>query len=219
MKSEKFTIDDSLAQGWVLFGEKFWSFFGILTLAGFLQVLPVLANFGFKLVGGGFQIMLLLGLLGSLLGLTLTLGLINVQLRLLDGKEINSDNLWEPLCKIWAFLGASFLFVWMVAVGLVLFVVPGIILFLMFQFYPYFLVEHRLGPIQSLKASAAVTEGCLWELFFVGLLLTIFEVIGLLFLLIGSVPANVFKRLTITHVYRELVRNTDPESLPFTARI
>ncbi|MBX9694455.1 MAG: hypothetical protein K2Z81_18860 [Cyanobacteria bacterium] len=219
MKSEKFTIDDSLAQGWVLFGEKFWSFFGILTLAGFLQVLPVLANFGFKLVGGGFQIMLLLGLLGSLLGLTLTLGLINVQLRLLDGKEINSDNLWEPLGKIWAFLGASFLFVWMVAVGLVLFVVPGIILFLMFQFYPYFLVEHRLGPIQSLKASAAVTEGCLWELFFVGLLLTIFEVIGLLFLLIGSVPANVFKRLTITHVYRELVRNTDPESLPFTARI
>ncbi len=213
--SQKFTIDDAMAQGWDLTQHNFWRMLGLVALAGFLAFIPDIAGFGIGLNNKFVAFVFVLTFAGFFIKTIMTLGLINVQLRIYDGLEVNSDHLWAPAGKFWAFLAATVVFVILVVMGTLFFVIPGIIVALLFAFYPYFLVEHRCGPIQALKASAAITSGAMWELFLLFLVLGIIEGLSPLFFLVGAIPAHVFSKFTITHVYRSLLNNTPKEELGF----
>ncbi|MBX9671298.1 MAG: DUF975 family protein [Candidatus Obscuribacterales bacterium] len=213
--SQKFTIDDAMAQGWDLTQHNFWRMLGLVALAGFLAFIPDIAGFGIGLNNKFVAFVFVLTFAGFFIKTIMTLGLINVQLRIYDGLEVNSDHLWAPAGKFWAFLAATIVFVILVVMGTLFFVIPGIIVALLFAFYPYFLVEHRCGPIQALKASAAITSGAMWELFLLFLVLGIIEGLSALFFFVGAIPAHVFSKFTITHVYRSLLSNTPKEELGF----
>jgi uncharacterized membrane protein len=68
----------------------------------------------------------------------------------------------------------------MVAVGLgfLLFIVPGVILALMFYVALPVCVVERLGPIASMKRSAALTKGHRWKLFGILLVVALIAIVG-----------------------------------------
>ena len=53
----------------------------------------------------------------------------------------------------------------MVWVGWLLFVFPGFIALLRFSFFPYFIVDKNVGPIDALKMSYDVTKHHMWDMF------------------------------------------------------
>ncbi|OGL95714.1 hypothetical protein A2348_03745 [Candidatus Uhrbacteria bacterium RIFOXYB12_FULL_58_10] len=59
-------------------------------------------------------------------------------------------------------LGGLFLYAVMVMVGLVLFIVPGIYLAVRGSYLPYVLVRDKLGVVDSIKQSWALTRGYWW---------------------------------------------------------
>src|SRR5579885_2069807 len=169
-----FILDESLTAGWDLLKKSFWKYFCMVGLAGFLSFLPDFAKDGVKYCVQDNQQWIYATLLffgGLLIKGLMQLGLINIQLRILDDKPFTSNDLWTPCGKFWAWFGATTCAIVAIAVGFCLFIVPGVILGIKLQFFPYFLVDKRLGPIQSLKASAAITSGAMWDLFFLGLIL------------------------------------------------
>lgn len=213
--SEKFTVDESMSAGWHLLGEHFWTYTKMASLAILLIFLPDLASFAiafnsnFAFLGGMFF------LLGIVLKGIVPMGLIYIQLRLLDGQPVSSDDFWKPARGYFSFVIATLIYLWVVFFGLFFFVAPGIIFAIMFQFYPFFIVEHKLGPIQALKASSDITSGAMWELLLLGVLFAVIQGISSIFFIFGLVPAQVFTQLTLTSVYRTLLNNTPPEELSF----
>jgi uncharacterized membrane protein len=53
----------------------------------------------------------------------------------------------------------------MVWVGWLLLILPGFIALLRFAFFPYFIVDKHMGPIDALKKSYEVTQHHLWDIF------------------------------------------------------
>jgi hypothetical protein len=155
----------------------------------------------------------------ALLTLFMGMGIINIQLRIINDLPFNSNDLWNPIGKFWAYLGVSILYSLMVCFGVLFFIVPGIILGITFMFAPYFLIHSRCGPLQALKASAAITEGAKWELFFLMLVLSIIEglswVFGLFTFFVTTILGSMFAKLTMTYVFMQLINKTPDSELPF----
>ena len=93
--------------------------------------------------------------------------------------------------------------------GFILLVIPGIILMIMLEMYSYFIVDKNMGPIESLKASRILTKGVRWQLFCFGVLLILFNLVGLLCLVIGllfTIPATY---IASAYVYDQLLKQDE----------
>lgn len=216
MASQKFTVDQSMQVAWDYFGRTFWPFFGMVALAGFICFLPDMANMGVNWSrGNGSLYGLLLGIGGAILKGLMNLGLINIQLRILKDQEFSSNDLWGAAKSFWSYVAATILVSILCTVGTCFLIVPGIILGLVFMFYPYLIVDKGLGPIQAMRASIAITQGSLWELFFLIVLTIIIKGLGYLCFVVGAAPAHMFGELAITQAYKSLLRNTPIAELAF----
>lgn len=60
---------------------------------------------------------------------------------------------------------AGLFYIFIVAGGLLLFIVPGIIWSIRFSLFSYFILEHNAGPIESLRLSYRTVKGYSWKIF------------------------------------------------------
>lgn len=93
--------------------------------------------------------------------------------------------------------------------GFLLLVVPGIILMVMLEMYSYFIVDKNMGPIESLKASRALTKGVRWQLFCFGVLLVLFNLAGLLCLVVGLLFTIPVTYIASAYVYDQLLKQDE----------
>ncbi len=106
------------------------------------------------------------------------------------------------------FVAANLLYGFIVAIGIILLFVPGIIWAVQFCFYPLFIIDKNLGPIEALKASSKLTRGYKWQLFNFFLLLFLMNIAGFILTGIGllvTVPVSLFAYI---YLYRELSRQS-----------
>ena len=120
-----------------------------------------------------------------------------------DPHAVSLNDLWYPT-PFWNFLGAMILYFIIVALGFVAFIVPGIILLIMFGFYQYLIVEQNAKPLEALRESKRITTGYKWELFMLGILVVLLILLGLLCLFVGIFVAMPVTTLAIVHAYRTL---------------
>lgn len=217
-KPEKdFTLDEVLSRGFDSLKEKFWSFLGLVGLAGLISILPSFVSLGLNLiflekslVVEAIKVLIAFG--GGVLAILMTIGLINIQIKIVRQLSFSSNDLWSPAPQFWSYLGSTLIFQIVRTLGFICFIIPGIFVSIAFQFYPYFIVEHKMGPIAALKASGDITEGARWELLFLWVVLAFIKGIGLSLLLVGIIPAEFFERLSMTQAYRVLL-DSKPEVL------
>lgn len=200
-----FTIKEALSFGWSKFKENAWFYVG-LTLA-FAVVSGVLDGaFG----DSSFEWLAdLAGLFVSFLSMYV---FVRMGLIVLAGKKPS----WKEALEIdWRSFGlyvvASLLFALSYSVGLVLLIVPGIIAIVRFGFYGFALVGEKIGPIHSLKKSAAITKGYFWKLFGFTLVLFLINVAGILALFVGLLVTAPVCLLATAYVYNKL--NSVPETV------
>ncbi len=126
-------------------------------------------------------------ILNQILGIFLGLGLARVGLNVVSGKEATVGMLFGEGRKMMTAVGATILYVLMVAVGFVLLIVPGIYLALRFGQFQNAIVDKDLGVIDSLKYSARLTEGNKMNLFGLYILLVLIAIAGAIALLVGLI--------------------------------
>ena len=145
-------------------------------------------------------------ILARLVEIYINAGVLKVIINDLNGKEPELFDLFTAGDIYLNFLIASILYGLIVGVGTIFFIIPGIILGVMFQFYKYAIVDKKLGIIESLNYSKELTSGYRWTIFGIDVVLILINVAGVLLLGIGllfTVPltfiaeALMYKKLTV----------------------
>jgi uncharacterized membrane protein len=205
-----FSVKEAIKHGWNTFKSRPWLF----VQAG---IFLFLLNFGMNLVQtlleetgkmNGDVAALIFGLASMVLGIgvsfLISMGETAFFLRAHDKPEsVSLKDLWHPH-PYWKFLGTSLLAGLMILGGLILLIVPGIIVGLMVTFVGYIVIEEKLGPIDAIKRSMALTKGSRWKLFQLSLALLLLNILGLLALLVGLFVTIPVSFIAMVHAYRAL---------------
>jgi hypothetical protein len=209
-----FSIKEAVACGWKAMQDHLGLFLGCELF--FFGVI-VFFELAVKLVspessGAPSAVSVLLFCAGIFTEYTVTLGLYSLILTLHDGRAGRFDQLFSRAGQFFPYLGMVLLKGIVVLAGLILLVVPGIYWLICFLFSSLSLVDKRLGPIDAMRRSAALTRGHRWKLFLFGLLLLLINLGGALCLLVGllfTVPAS---WMAMVFAYRRLEELSAPLS-------
>jgi uncharacterized membrane protein len=95
----------------------------------------------------------------------------------------------------------------MVWVGWLFFILPGFIALLRFAFFPYFIIDKNVGPIDALKMSYEVTKDHVWDMFAFWVALKIMVYLGFMSWL-GVILTWPLSTLAYALFYRKLVNDS-----------
>ncbi len=200
-----FSIQEALLAGWTAFKIQAGDFIALLLLVGILSVLPNWAIQQIQIV----WLALLLGFILLPFQYFLYAGVIKIVLAVTDdGKPVRMNDLFSAGDIFVNYLLGSILFGLIMAVGILLLIVPGLIFSVMFLFYGFFIVDKHMGPVEALKASAALTKGVRWQLFGFLLDLALLNIAGALLLGVGLLVTIPVSCLATASVYRKLLPQT-----------
>lgn len=142
-------------------------------------------------------------LVSAFVGILLYMGLIRVALKVTAGEEPEVGDLFKPE-HFGSYLLAGVIVGVAVAVGLVFCIVPGIYLAIMLGFFGFVVLARGAGAIDSIKASAAITEGNRGNLFVLGLAIFGLNLAGALACGFGLLVTYPITTVALGYAYRVL---------------
>lgn len=182
-----------------------------------LQIMPsLLANWHYLFVGAPLWNLcltlplFLFAFLMIILQVLVHMGTLKLSLNLVDGKGGDFSDFFIHYPYLIRYIMGYFLCCLIIALGICLFIIPGIILAITYQFTLFLILDHNLQPWQALNQSARITRGHKWQILGFNLLIVLFNVAGFCLLGIGlfvTVPISVF---VMTQLYRYLERAAQP---------
>ena len=215
-KPEKFSIESAFSIGWTHTKRQFVPLLLVMAVSWVIPLAFAFVSFLFGLFIPKDQVViqLLYGFVAGVLSLAvnaiLELGMINVYLRVLDGDEAKISDLFSATKQMFTYVMGNFCFNFLLFWGYLCFIVPGIIVSIAVQFYSYFIVDKEIGPIESIRASWIASRGARLNIFFMVVLFHILRSFGAIMFFIGLLPVNMVISLATAEIYRQLLRNTEP---------
>lgn len=146
----------------------------------------------------------LLGIINNLFSLFIQVGVIRITMRdLARHKTIEQSSLFTR-DRYWPFVGAAVLATVGTAIGLILFIVPGIIWFTYTIFFGWFVIDKKMGPVEAIGASMKLVHSRVGLSFlfiaaFVGCYL-----LGAIALMVGLIVAAPVTQFALAYLYRYL---------------
>nr|MBI5455527.1 glycerophosphoryl diester phosphodiesterase membrane domain-containing protein [Candidatus Levybacteria bacterium] len=134
----------------------------------------------------------------------IAMGIINICLKFVDNKTPKLKDIFY-IKNLFNFILASILRTIIIVAGLILFIIPGIIFSIKLQFSEYLIVDKNLSAVDSIKKSWQMTKGVKWNLFLLGLLLGLINILGILAFLVGTLITVPLTLIANAYVYRKLL--------------
>ncbi len=212
MSKKDFNIEEALQYGWNVMKANIWFFVGVLVVAWAIAFVPHVLATVLQRESGGLSF--LFRIVGWVIDLIISIGLITIALKFLDDQQPKFEDLFSFKPHFWRYLGASILTGLVVWAGLILLIVPGIYWALKFQFYGYFVIDKGLEPIESMKRSSQITQDVKWKLLGFGIVLAIINMIGFICLFVGLLVTVPLTLLAYSSVYRKLLSQTESAQTP-----
>jgi hypothetical protein len=125
-----------------------------------------------------------------ILGAFFGVGILRMFLSAVRPEEPRFEQIVGGADRMWALLATQMLYAVVVVLGTILLIVPGIILGLGLCLAPYLCVEQQLGPVESLKKSWALMDGCKAQMLGFGVVAIFLVIAGALALFVGMFVAN-----------------------------
>ena len=158
-------------------------------------------------MGNGFHGASIIGLVGWLLQMYLSLGFIRLLLNIVDGKPRKIEDIFHganSTSHFIYFLVVGLLYGAIVALGMVLLVIPGLVALVGFIFAQYLIAEEGEGIFESFKKSWHMTAGNRWKIFWLFIVVAFFNLFGLIALVIGLAITIPMTYLIWARLYRTL---------------
>lgn len=191
-------IKEALYFGWGVTKSNFWLFAGVF-------VTMLIGNMLVSGFASDERASVFFTIIGFVLRAYLSLGLIIICLKVVDGKKFEYRDLFADTKLFWPYLLASVIVQVAVMIGFVLLIVPGVILALALMFYGMLMVDKKFKPIDSLKESMRITKGYKWQLFGMSIVFGLVNIAGALVFGIGLLWTIPTTAIAITKIYRQLV--------------
>ncbi len=157
-----------------------------------------------QLIGANFFSLLISGLVLSLFFIGFDLGFKKVALDLHDRDQSSIKDMFSCFVLAPKALVSWLLYSAMVSIGWIFFVLPGFIALLRFAFFPYFIIDKNVGPIEALKMSYEVTKDHVWDMFAFWVAIKVIIYIGFLSWF-GVILTWPLSTLAYAYFYRKLV--------------
>ncbi|HEX7259825.1 MAG TPA: hypothetical protein VF272_02750, partial [Candidatus Saccharimonadia bacterium] len=149
-------------------------------------------------------------LFSLLAALVFAVGLPLLALAIADKKQLSIAQLFT-FDKRWLYMVATYLLIIVpIFLGLLLFIVPGIILAIMWGLAFYIIADKVVTPIEALKESARLTKGYRTRIFLLGLVVAVLAIISSILAIlpfIGFIAASMLSTIfagMYAVVYRKL---------------
>lgn len=196
MEKKSFTISGAIQEGWEL----------TKVNIGFLIVYQIILFILMWLFGDVKENWKLapIHLVGWIIISLGKMGFFNSALLLTKGLKPSFDQFYMNWRLLLSWIVAGFLFGVMLVMGLILLIVPGLMVWATFGFYPFFILDKGSGPIEALKQSAEATKGIRWPVFLLFLACAGLDLLGLLCFGVGLLIAGPVTLIAMTVVYRKI---------------
>jgi hypothetical protein len=212
IQKKDFSIEEALKFGWNTMKANFWFFFGIIWTAFAISFVP---NVPMQLIIrrsqatiGGFIAIIVFYIVAVILSAIVQMGYINIALHYCADRKPKYRDFFKPYPLLIKYIISSILYGLITMAGFILLIVPSVIWGIKFQFFGYFIVEQKCGPIEALKKSAAITKHVKWKLLLFGIVLYLINILGFIALIIGIFAAVPTTLVAYTYVYRRLLSQT-----------
>jgi len=205
---QKFSKREAISFGWDVAKNNLGFFILLLIL---VAVIFIVLDFIRELTLAKVNIFFLLifYLIGIVVGTIIAMGLVKISLKFYDNEKVKISDLFSSYPLFFKYLIGDILYRLIIIGGLILLIVPGIIWAIQFQFFGYLIIDKGLGPIEALKKSSKITKGAKWDLFLLGILLVLINILGALALLVWLFITIPTTMIANAFVYRKLLSQTE----------
>jgi len=124
-----------------------------------------------------------------------------VFLKAVRGQQFEVKDMFSAFENYWNVVLASLLVYAIIAIGLVLLFVPGIIFACKLAFVKYLVMDRKMDPVEAVKESWNMTRGHAWKIFLMGLLAVPIGIAGLICMVVGLIPAIMWVRCAFASMY------------------
>lgn len=170
-----------MSQSRKLTKKNIWKFALGIALVFLLQILQQ------ELTDPNRPMTLIVGIITILLGiayLRVDFGLKGLSLSLIEEKKVRSIDIFVDSERFFKYL-LAFIISWVFTViGVLLFIVPGVIVWLRLNMVPYLILEKKLGPWKAIKQSRTITKWKISHLFALQVLLGFINILWLAALIV-----------------------------------
>lgn len=201
-KKEAISLGFELAKKHIVF------FIGILIIVVLVSMASSAIQIGLLLEKQP-SLYILLNVLIFIVNAIISMGLIKISLEFIDKKKPKFSNLFyvKPLVN---FILGTIIRGLITFIGFILFIVPGIIFSIRFQYVTYLIIDKNLSAVDAVKKSWNMTRGNTWNLFFFAILLFLANILGAMLILLGLFITIPLTMLATAFVYRKLLLHSKP---------
>jgi uncharacterized membrane protein len=207
-------VGSSYSNAW----RQLWKHFLVLLLIGIVYGLISSVSWVFRFAAVGLSPILSLAY-SILLPNPLGYGVAFAYLKAARGDPVKVKDMFEVFHNYWNVVLASLLVGVIVAIGLVLLIIPGIIFACKLAFTPYLVVDRKMAIIEAVKESWRMTGGYSWKVFLIGLLAIPICIAGLICFGVGIIIAIMWITLAFASLYHavsKLSEASPQQGLPVT---
>jgi len=208
-------VGSSYSNGWQQLKKYFLELL-LITVIGMVIGTPFgLFRIDVDTIGAGAAI---LGIFGFAYGLLLVqpvdYGISFANLRAARGDKLEIKDMFEAFKDYINVVLANLLSGAIIAIGLVLLIVPGIIFACKLAFVPYLVIDRKMEAVEAVKESWRMTGGHAWKVFFIGVLAVLLSIAGLICFGVGIIFAIIWIRLAFASLYHAVATSGGvPEQL------
>jgi uncharacterized membrane protein len=206
MSTKTFSDGEVLKFGWNKIKANFWFFFGVILIVSIITYMPGIMN---QFLTSMPWVSLIINFVFMVLQFIVAIGIIKISLKFAGGEKALYSDLFNNFDFFFKYLVSTILYSLIVLAGFILFIVPGIIWSIKFQFFPYFIVDKKAGPVEALKKSAQLTQGAKWDVLGFNILIGLVVLAGFLCLGVGLFAAYPLTWVAFAVVYKKLLQQTE----------
>lgn len=196
---KKFSIREAILFGWQTFKKRPWFYLGISFIGNLLFIGGELLDRYFPFESAWA---LIISLLAAVLAMMFGLGVTSMLIKTVRGLDVSLSDIIAP--HIFKALIATLLLSFVVLIGIIFLIVPGVYLGLRYQFVTYYILDKNTGIIESFKQSWRDTKGQVWTVFKLIFSVGLIQVLGLLALGVGIFVADAVGMIAYAYSYLKL---------------
>jgi hypothetical protein len=146
-----------------------------------------------------------LNIIGILITIAISIVFVRVYLDLHDDKEIKAEELFLQYPLFLKYLLARILYQLFILLGLILFIVPGIIWGIEYSFFGHLIIDKKLNTLDALKKSSEITKGIKLELLLFFFILGAINLVGFVLFGVGLFVTIPTTSIATVFVYRKIL--------------
>ncbi|MEX1013670.1 MAG: hypothetical protein WDZ80_00735 [Candidatus Paceibacterota bacterium] len=202
MEDKNISIKKAFSFGWEKLKEKFVFLITLVAIIWFASIIPSIV---IEKIKDGFPTTSnLLLIFSAIISIILNIGIMKISINFADKKTSKIKDLVSSYELFFKYLGTLIIYWLIILGGLILFIVPGIIWAIKFQFFGFELIDKNLKPIDALKRSSKITKGHKLKLFVFNLLSGSINLLGVAMFGLGIFITIPITSLALGYIFRKL---------------